>query len=48
MNCRPCGGSAAALRPTSIDINNGEEKLSDGVNVPVPVPREREFGARNP
>ena len=33
----------------SVDICNGEEvKTSDGVDVKIPVPRETEFGLRNP
>ena len=52
MNCLPCGGSTiAAIRPVkdTIDVNGGEEMpISDGVDVPIPVPREKEFGLRNP
>ena len=40
-----------AISPVIITTNagGGEEMLiSDGVDVPIPVPREREFGSRNP
>ena len=48
MICRPCGVGEAALRPIEniIDVNGGEEVLSGGVS--VPMPREREYGMRNP
>ena len=50
MICRPCGVGEAALRPKEnmIDVSNGEEALSGGVSVNVPMPREREYGMRNP
>ena len=51
MNCGPCGPGNVTIRPQNqkLDICNGEPvEVSDGVNVQIPVPREREFGLRNP
>ena len=50
MNCGVCGGSEEAISPiTKYDICNGEAvQSSGGANVQIPVPREREFGLRNP
>ena len=50
MNCGVCGYSDGTIRPReSLEICNGEAvQTSDGVHVRIPVPREREFGFRNP
>ena len=32
----------------NVEIGGEKAKQSDGVDVPIPVPREREFGLRNP
>ena len=50
MSCGLCG-PGEAIRPErkDLDICNGEVvETSDGVDVRIPVPREREFGLRNP
>ena len=50
MSCEPCGPNEA-IRPErkDLDICNGEAvEASDGVDVRIPVPREKEFGLRNP
>ena len=49
MSCCVCCGSDEAISPKiKFDICNGEAVQSDGVEVQIPVPREREFGLRNP
>ena len=50
MNCGLCGPSDVTIRPKEkLDICNGEVvETSDGVDVRIPVPREKEFGLRNP
>ena len=50
MNCDECGRSEGAISPTTKpNICNGEAvQSSDGVQVQIPVPREKKFGLRNP
>ena len=50
MNCGECGRGEGAISPTmKLDICNREAvQSSDGVHVQIPVPREKEFGLRNP
>ena len=49
MSCGLCGsGVSKAIRPEERDICSGEVLQSAGVAVQIPVPREREFGLRNP
>ena len=50
MSCGLCGPGKVTIRPEEdLDICNGEVvETSDGVDVRIPVPREREFGLRNP
>ena len=50
MNCGECGRSEGAISPTiKLYICNGEAvRSSDGAQVQIPVPREKEFVLRNP
>ena len=50
MSCGLCGPGTVTIRPEeSLDTCNEEAvETSDGVDVRIPVPREREFGLRNP
>ena len=48
MSCGLSGSNNEAIRPKVKDICSGEAMQSDGVAVQIPVPREREFGLRNP
>ena len=50
MSCEQCGPKEA-IRPErkDLDVCNWEAvETSDGVDVRIPVPREKEFGLRNP
>ena len=49
MICGQCGPDNVTIRPREdLEICNGEVvETSDGVDVRIPVPREKEFGLRN-